>query len=124
MPIVAQIHKNLNKVIHECPLQVLLRLQSPMHHSFWTKATYPHPFCDPLQHQLPVWVLRATRPLMSHFQMFALDSVEVLEQFTVVDVRLGQSFVLDGCLWVVSGKLKHVRTGRLFNLEDIKLFTK
>lgn len=121
MLIVAQTHTNLNKVIHECPLQVLLRL---MYHSFWTKATYPHPVCDPLQHQLLVWVLRATWPLMPHFQMFALDSVEVLEQFTVVDVRLGQSFVLDGCLWVISGKLKHVRTGRLFNLEDIKLFTK
>lgn len=61
---------------------------------------------------------------MPHFQVFALDSVEVLEQFTVVNVRLGQSFVLDGCLWVFSGKLKHLRIGQLFNLEDIKLFMK
>lgn len=59
---------------------------------------------------------------MPHFQVFALDSVEVLEQFTVVDVWLGQSFVSDRCLWVFPEKIKQLRIGRLSSLEDVRLF--
>lgn len=75
---------------HGCPLQVRLWLHG------LSRA------CKPSHHQLPVRVVRAARPLMSHFQVFALDSVEVLKQITVVYMRLSHAFVFDRCLGVFS----------------------